>query len=389
MSSLSATVDLAVLAPLASAFVAGFFAWYVKAWQVRKEADDKALQVVRRYRDPLLRAAFDLQSRLYNIAAREFLVRYWKNGNEEQREYARLSTLWLFGQYLGWVEILRREVQYLDLGSRSANQALQRRLNQVSVVLASDSHGRNDEFIVFRSDQRAIGEFMVMDRPDQVEPRPDCLGYSEFSGKLAALETRDPGEPVAAEFAVVTGWAERFTHDFESFTAASWAAGSYLRLAKIQRALIELVDLLDEDRVRYPHLNLRGKLPAGERGERDDPRQIAYFIWPWSDPWDQVGAWAEARAMRLHSSLPAERRFCGRRGPLGRRLEVSILRDGNWITVRAWNTRFRGGRGIEGSLRSRRSRGIVNDLLRRFERPALQGGDTLPDRAYAWVLRRP
>jgi hypothetical protein len=383
----AAAVDLTVLVPLASAFVAGFFAWYVKAWQVDKEAEDKALQALRRYRDPLLRAAFDLQSRLYNIAAKEFLGRYWKQGNEEQREYARLSTLWLFGQYLGWVEILRREVQYLDLGSRSANQELQRRLNQVSAALASDAQGRS-EFIVFRSDQRAIGEFMVIERSGQDENRPDCLGYSEFSGKLAAIEAETAGAATPSEFSVILGWVDRFTRDLEELGKSS-RLDPHVRLAKVQRGLVDLVDLLDADRVRYPYLNLRGRLPKGGLGERDDRDEVAYFVWPWSDPWDQVDAWAGERSMRCFGETPSEKRFCSRKGLLGRRLEVSVLCDRNMVWVKAGMVRSSGAEPLNGSLRSRRYRLIVNDLLKRFERPLLQGQGTLPDRVYAWALRRP
>lgn len=378
--------DITVLVPLVSAFVAGFFAWYGKAWQVGKEADDKALQALRRYRDPLLRAAFDLQSRLYNIAAKEFLVRYWREGSEEEREYARLSTLWLFGQYLGWVEILRREVQYLDLGSTSANRELQRRLNQISAALATDAHGK-DEFIIFRSDQRAIGEFMVIERPGQAESRLDCLGYSEFSGKLAGLKTGAAGESSPAEFSVVLGWADRSIHDFEKLGGSSHS-DLHVRLAMIQRGLVDLVDLLDEGRVRYPYLDLRGRLPKGRSKERDDPSEVAHFIWPWSDPWDQVDAWAGERKMRCCSDTASEKRFRGRKGLLGRRLEVGVLRDGKFVTIEAGTVRSDDAMPLDGSLRSRRCRLVVNDLLKRFERPLLQGRDTLFDRVYAWTLRR-
>ena len=44
-----------------------------------------------RYRDPLLSAAFDLQSRLHNIVAQSFLVRYYVQGGEGERAYGGSS----------------------------------------------------------------------------------------------------------------------------------------------------------------------------------------------------------------------------------------------------------------------------------------------------------
>ncbi|MEU9096755.1 hypothetical protein [Streptomyces sp. NPDC048361] len=46
-----------------------------------------------RHRDPLLWAAFDLQSRLYNIVDRGFLRVYFRDGSDRERAYARRSTL--------------------------------------------------------------------------------------------------------------------------------------------------------------------------------------------------------------------------------------------------------------------------------------------------------
>jgi hypothetical protein len=383
-----AALDPAFFATVLSAVVAGFSAWYVQAWRFRKEADDRALQVLRRFRDPLLRAAFDLQSRLYNIGARGFLNRYWAHGDSEEREYARMSTLWLFGQYLGWVEILRRQVQYLDLGSRSANQALQGRLNRVSGLMASDAHGRNDKFIIFRSDQRAIGEFMVIDRPNQAEQGPDCLGYSEFSGKLGELEAQAKTGSLPAPSVVVVGWAERFTRDFAGHEEPEGDSEILARVASVQRGLVDLVDLLDQDRVRYPHLNLRGRLPERDASTKVDPLEVAYFIWPWGDPWVHVEEWAGRRSMKGGQPTGPGRRFLSRRGPSGKRLEVTVSVEEGWVTVKAGTlARHRRSR-IDGSLRCRRNRSIVNDLLSLFDRPLLRGQDTLPDQTLARALRR-
>jgi hypothetical protein len=92
----------------------------------RRERTDKAArleQVMSRYRDPLLNAAFDLQSRIYNLIAHG----YWKkirSGDEDERSYAVTSTLFVMAQYLAWAEALRRGVQFLASGPGQAQTRL-------------------------------------------------------------------------------------------------------------------------------------------------------------------------------------------------------------------------------------------------------------------------
>jgi hypothetical protein len=51
--------------------------------------EEQLEQVMSRYREPLLRAAFDLQSRLYNIVKQHFLGSYLNRGSAAEQEYAR------------------------------------------------------------------------------------------------------------------------------------------------------------------------------------------------------------------------------------------------------------------------------------------------------------
>jgi hypothetical protein len=83
--------------------------------------EERAAELRARYRDPLLGAIFDLQSRLYNIVAKDFLVRYMAQ-SEGLREYAIDNTLHVIAEYLTWVDIIRREIQFLDLGEEAANR---------------------------------------------------------------------------------------------------------------------------------------------------------------------------------------------------------------------------------------------------------------------------
>ncbi|WP_331446823.1 hypothetical protein [Streptomyces xanthochromogenes] len=187
-----------------------------------------------RHRDPLLWAAFDLQSRLYNIVDRGFLRVYFRDGSDRERAYARRSTLYVLGEYLGRVEILRRGVQFLDLGDSTLNRRIVGHFTAISNVLNNDGGGNtrflDGHFIVFRSDQRAIGELMLA--ADGIS----CLGYVEFCRRLDE----------DAEF------AEWFGPLSDSVEVVARAAEVPYRLIALQHALMDLIDLLDPRAERFP-----------------------------------------------------------------------------------------------------------------------------------------
>lgn len=374
--------------------LAALIGWFAQAARHRSEASDKATQVLQAYRDPLLRAAFELQSRLYNIAARGYMQAYLSKRPGGEIPEATLSTLWLLGQYLGWSEILRREIQYLDLGSRSTNQTVQRRLNEISAALATDSAPFGADFIAFRSDQRAIGEFMVMERDAGANgKRLDCLGYSEFIETLSEIGREDPTSGQSSTQvkvgSPVLGWVARFAADFERIAAQGEEGRPPPRLVNMQRHLIDLVDLLDPERVRYPHLDFRGKLPLiGTAIETEPADRVARFIWDWSDPWDEVDAWAANKHLRCVGDSGETRFYRGRLGPLLARPEFELSHESNRLTIKARSTRGNRHSPVDGSMRTMRVRSTLNDLLRRFDRPLVMDGATYPSRVFTSLRAR-
>jgi hypothetical protein len=69
----------------------------------RRVESEKAIS---RYREPLARAAYDLQSRLYNILEHSLISAYFDNGDERERAYVVDNTVFLVAQYLAWTEII-------------------------------------------------------------------------------------------------------------------------------------------------------------------------------------------------------------------------------------------------------------------------------------------
>jgi hypothetical protein len=182
---------------------------------------------------------------LYNIIEQDFLA----SGRDgvSGPEYKALSTAWLFGQYFGWVEITRREAQFLPIPSRDDESSVQGRIDQVTSVCASDKRPLGDTFRVFRSEQRAMGELMVVPgRGSSGEERSDCLGYGGFIALLA-----DPSTPLSR-------WFMPIVEDVRALGADGRGAP---RLWELQRSLIGVVDAIDPQRVRYP--KNRQALPTG------------------------------------------------------------------------------------------------------------------------------
>jgi len=202
-------------------------------------------QIVKRYRDPLLRASFDLQSRLYNIVKRSFLTTHHVDERPDRKEYACENTLFVIAEFLGWVEILRREVRFLDLGVEVENQTWVNRLAAVRNVLQSDRGG--PALQLMNGQQRAIGEIMTVpvDDPDEDAPRLETLGYTAF-----VVRRRD--DPDFAR------WFERLADDI-ALLAREPDAGTR-RIVGLQHALVDLMEFLDPDCERLP-ASERTKLP--------------------------------------------------------------------------------------------------------------------------------
>ena len=138
---------------------------------------------VARYRNPLLQSAYDLQSRLYNVLR----PGGFRGGRDP--EYFVLNTVYLFAQYLGWVEIIRQELQFLDLGAVDKTKRLGNLIARIRNQLANTERFR-DEYYIYRGQQRAIGELMMIpvDGTSTIGPRHECMGYGAFVTKHADVE---------------------------------------------------------------------------------------------------------------------------------------------------------------------------------------------------------
>lgn len=218
----------------------------------RSDRREAAVQLATRFTEPLLQAISNLETRIYNIVELDFFDRFHHaDSSSEDREYAVLNTLYVAAQYFCWIEILRRDSQFVDPRQDDRNVRVSHGLEAVRDAF-TDSHGIDEPcFRLFRGEQRAMGEVMlvpVVDPPPGV-PRWECLGYAPF---VAMLD--EPG---------MARWFRRLRADIGLLVADS--SGHDARLRIIHQRLMDVVDVIDPDGRRVP-TQLRKRLASPRAG---------------------------------------------------------------------------------------------------------------------------
>jgi hypothetical protein len=192
-------------------------------------AHREAEKVVSKFRDPLLHAAYDLQSRIFNILRRSFLTVYYTNGSDREKEYAVENTVFLVAQFLGWTELIRQEIQFLDRGSDDETRKLRNLQDGMYTQLQTDQFGRG--FRLFAGEQRAVGELMI----ERTDGLPRCIGFARF------LKDRNTN---------IDHWLDPLREDVKKM--AEDLTSFEKRLVSIQHSLIDLLEFLDQNHVYFP-----------------------------------------------------------------------------------------------------------------------------------------
>lgn len=227
----------------------------VASHKLQQQADhqakrDLAEELFRRYREPLLWSAQSLQSRLYNGISLGFLSRYLWTGDAEEQRYARDNTVFVLAEYLGWLEIIRRDQRFWDRRALETVEPLFDAIGRTSHVLASDTV--TGPFRLFRGQQRAIGELMLIRNESPPGGGLEVMGYASFCGKL------DNDRQFAK-------WFDRLRAEVDVVESAGHHGNT--RLVKLQDSLLDLIKLLSPkgsplavtEQKRLP--SMRGPLP--------------------------------------------------------------------------------------------------------------------------------
>jgi hypothetical protein len=228
---------------------------------MRSERLDAADQLAVRFREPLLHAVFNLETRIYNIIELGFFARFLApDSSDEDREYAVLNTLYVVGQFFGWWEILHRDSQFVDPRNDERNCEVMRTLEAVRDTF-TDSITVNEQcFRLFRGEQRALGEVMLAPAvdPQPGAPRWECMGYAAF---LRALDDPQTGR-----------WFRRLRADIEVLSQD--VRGHDARLRLIQNRLIDILDIVDSEARRVP-VGLRKRVSSTASPPAEREHQMA------------------------------------------------------------------------------------------------------------------
>ena len=154
-----------------------FFNRSFEQWKERRTL----LSVYRKYRDPMVLAAENLNLDLAHICEayppdylRSEVLEggpsdFKANSSDDPhyRRYRLISTVYRLCAFLGWLELYRQELTFLDTGRQSENRRFEEALAQLRSDLADGQLNKATDWqvlrdgLIFREEQRAIGEAMI------------------------------------------------------------------------------------------------------------------------------------------------------------------------------------------------------------------------------------
>lgn len=201
----------------------------IQSENYEKNKKEKAEQLLSFYNEPLLNAAYEFQGRLYNTLNSSFFQNYYRNGDENEKEYSTNNTLFVIAQYFCLSEIIRQEIQLLNLGEITNIHELSRLQENITQLLLKESNKK--VLRIFRGEQRAIGEIMIN---QNIQNR--CIGYATFVEKLQDYKFNK--------------WFIKIKKDLD--TLANELDNHRTFLIVLQNSLIDLINYLDPQCKRYP-----------------------------------------------------------------------------------------------------------------------------------------
>ena len=253
-----AAITVAIISLLAS-IITGTLTAYITIYADKlKDARDTE-KLLHKYREPLLLAAQDLQARLYNILEQNILV--FLNGNQECQDTLIIYTAFLFGQYLSWTWILRRQAQFNCFATNEKARTIRfiAIVDGIKSVLNTDRFGQAESpFLLWKDHQTAIGELMsVRDKDGELY----CMGFSEFTRMWKNADVADDKDHESnIQF---RKWFSSVERGIPSLAAArhqeNGRAGN--RVRRLQHLLVDLTNELDPKGLRSD-ANLSGRVHA-------------------------------------------------------------------------------------------------------------------------------
>ncbi|AKB28320.1 hypothetical protein MSSIT_1601 [Methanosarcina siciliae T4/M] len=156
-----------------------------------REKRERIRQEVTSWANPILLTVIDLKGRLKNILDYEGYLALSKNCNEQVNpnwaisyDYFMNSTIFLFGQYFAWIQMLKNKLNFELFESQKEKDDFFKAIRLVEGALGrfpQEEHCAGKDTQVFRLQQKVIGElFTVTSESDKYH----CINYSDFLKKL-------------------------------------------------------------------------------------------------------------------------------------------------------------------------------------------------------------
>jgi hypothetical protein len=188
MMSFADFVKLGIAAAIVStlgSLLALFIKEYFLTMYFERRREKKTIDLLfNKYKDPIMLATMEFSKRLIEIHT-GFPTKYLKKEtlqvkpgslirnsahDEHYLRYKLISTCYRMSAVLGWLELYRQEITFLRSSNTRRNKDLETCLEKLKNVFA-DGHiiQFNDwehwgDYLIFREEQRAIGEFMIVNK---------------------------------------------------------------------------------------------------------------------------------------------------------------------------------------------------------------------------------
>lgn len=216
---------------LVGAVSAVFFTAYMTYAADERKRNQEIKTQVRKYSDPLLITAHDLQDRLWQLLDTEMTYNDRKKGNGA--ENLELFTCYLFAQFLTWTHILKIKAQYLAFHEDKSTSGLRTILYKISDELSTSRYPENGQtFRLWPGHQLGIAENMISQAVEDGDIRP--LGWHKFKGVYED------------QFGNYFSWMRR---SITKMLNAKYDKAEMIpdqRLRRIQHLLIDLIETLDK-----------------------------------------------------------------------------------------------------------------------------------------------
>ncbi|KAI0177742.1 hypothetical protein BJ166DRAFT_507772 [Pestalotiopsis sp. NC0098] len=258
---------VAVISLVASVIVAALGAYFSYSTQERK-ARREAERLLQKYRDPLLFAAEDLQSRLGGIFHADVLSFHGKSPHHNDALY--IYTSFVLGQFFAWTHILRTQTQLLPFSleeSKRLSKFIEILHSIQGVMLLNNNEAEGTAFTLWRGNQMAIGEFMAEGGSGGSSEKL-CIGFYEFTRTWKA-DKPVGGNTVAGADGTLTEtagsghydglryWFGPIVDGLELLVEKGPDAPEGYRLRRLQHLLVDLIAVLDPQKSRIHSKNIR------------------------------------------------------------------------------------------------------------------------------------